>query len=613
MKDSINTAPFGYDGQLHSTWGSSEPEGTLSCLEDLGGHRKSSPSGETEAELVRRIRFERMITGLSTHFIDLGVELVDAGIQVALRKIGEFAGVDRAYIFRFSPSGTTMSNTHEWCAAGISPEIEHLQGLPVEVFPWWCERIKRQQVIHVPCVESLGDEAAAERAILLEQSIRSVVVVPLTYARKVEGFLGFDSVSAQKHWNEEDIALLKIVGEMFMNAIERQKAEALRRSLESQLIASRSMENVARLAGGVAHDFNNLLGVMLNCATVISRGVVNTGLETYANDLLTASKQAADLTRQLLIIGRRGVMEELTLHPNRVLRELEHLVRRTLGEHIEFQLRLDESIGCVKIGRSHFDQMIVNLAMNARDAMLEGGLFRITTEICHIDAAAAAKRIDVTEGRYVLVRATDTGCGMTPDVAARAFDPFFTTKRPTGTGLGLSTLHSIVAENGGYVALDSEVGKGTTVEIFMPFVEGPETYLPREREPLGPIPRGRGEVILVVEDCDNLRRVLCDSLREWGYRVFEAGNAFDGSKLCEKHGGEIQLLLTDIVMPGMSGCQLAERAKREFGIRRIAYMSGYEDEVLAKRGAIEPNVQLFQKPFLVDSLLRYLRQTFDAS
>jgi hypothetical protein len=221
-------------------------------------------SRRTQLELSKRREFESLITGLSTHFIELGAQDADCGINHALRSIGEFCDVDRAYLFRFSNDGTAMNNTHEWCAPGIEPQIELLQGLPLEVVPWWTDRIRRHEVIHVPRVVDMPEEAATEKQILLEQQIRSVVVVPTLYARAVVGFLGFDSVRAEKTWSSEDIALLKIVGEMLVSALERKRADEERRLLEAQLVQARSLENVAKLAGGVAHDFNNILAVILN-------------------------------------------------------------------------------------------------------------------------------------------------------------------------------------------------------------------------------------------------------------------------------------------------------------------------------------------------------------
>jgi signal transduction histidine kinase len=581
-----------------------EPAGVLSLVVNARAQERM------QSALSRRIEFERLISDLSTRFIDLGEQLVDDNIHHALKSIGEFAQVDRAYIFLFSPDGTTMSNTHEWCAEGITPEIEGLQRLPVEDFPWWCARIKQRQAIHIPRVEDMGQEAIAEKNILMAQDIRSVVVVPLFYARKVEGYLGFDAVRSEKEWSHEDIALLTIVGEMFMNALQRHKAEEERRSLVDQIVAARSLENVAKLAGGVAHDFNNLLGIILNCATAISSGLKGTKHERYTDDLLTATKQAATLTRQLLIIGRRNIVEPSVLRPNQVLRDLCHLIEHTLGEGVECSMQLDETIACVRLGRTQLEQIIVNLAMNARDAMPHGGRLFIMTKSVVLGEADTSNRIDVRPGGHVCLSVRDTGTGMTAEVLSRALEPFYTTKRPQGTGLGLSTVHSIVTEANGHIRLSSSPGNGTTVAIYLPVCEAEGTSNPavRRTEPNG---TGRGETILVVEDCEELRQLVSEALIDNGYRVLAAANAARALDLCAETTRSIDLILTDVIMPGMSGREMAALAVERLGIQRVAYMSGYEDEVLTQHRILEPGIRLIQKPFLVEELLRFVRDALD--
>jgi signal transduction histidine kinase len=563
-----------------------------------------------QAELSRRLEFEKLITGLSTHFIDLGAQAIDQGISHALQAIGTFCNVDRAYIFRLAREGSAMSNTHEWCADGIEPQIQILQDLPLEVFPWWIERIKRQESIHVARVLDLPLEAAAEKAILLEQSIRSVVGVPMVYARTAVGFLGFDSVRAEKTWSEADIALLKIVGEMFVSALERKRADQERRSLEAQLIQARSLENVARLAGGVAHDFNNLLAVILNCATIVRRSLSDPEMVAFAGELIQSAKQAAELTRQLLMVGRRGVLDAVVLDINEVVLTLERLVRRTLGESIELTLQLGASAGLIRVGLPQLQQVVVNLALNARDALPRGGQVEIATALVDLDERYAARYIDVNVGRYALLSVRDTGVGMTKDVLLRAFEPFFTTKGAAGTGLGLSTVHGILKQAGGHVVINSEPGQGTSVLAYFPAVTGeaPTRDSQRAREP---VRLGTGETVLLVEDSESLRMLVRSLLETGQYRVLDASNPEAALALCREHADRIALLLTDVVMPGMSGKKLAEAA-RQAGVRNVAYMSGYSDDVLDRQGVLEAGVRLLQKPFLEEDLLRFVRSIIDA-
>ena len=580
--------------------------GTASLVSD------AAIAGRAHAELSKRLEFETLITGLSTHFIGLGAEDIDEGINQAMRVIGEFCSVDRAYLFQFSPDRTAMNNTHEWCAPDIEPQIGMLQGLPLEVFPWWTDHIRRHQVIHIPRVEELPEAAATEKQILLEQQIRSVVAVPTLYERSVVGFLGFDSVRAEKTWSLEDIALLKIVGEMLVSALERKHADEQRRSLEAQLVQARSLENVAKLAGGVAHDFNNLLAIILNYGALLRREVTEPKLAEWLAELVRSAKQASHLTRQLLIVGRRGVIDPLVVELNELVGGLEDLLRRTLGESIELKFELDQSAGLVKVGIPQLEQVVINLALNARAAMPQGGEVTIAASCVLLDSNDAARYIDVVPGRYTRLTVRDSGVGMPPEIAARAFEPFFTTRGSAGTGLGLSTVHAIVKQAGGHVLLESSVGQGTKVSVFLPTVTGASSPSSSGAHAEPPKP-GRGETILVVEDTASLRKLVCNLLHENRYQVLEAADPVEALRLCEQHAGTIDLILTDVIMPKMSGPALVEAARELHGISRVIYISGYEDEALANHGVLREGIRLLQKPFEEDDLLRFVRAGLDES
>jgi signal transduction histidine kinase/ActR/RegA family two-component response regulator len=566
----------------------------------------------THLELSRRLEFETLITGLSTHFIGLGAQDIDEGIDQAMRAVGEFCDVDRAYLFQFSDDRTAMNNTHEWCAPGIEPQLERLQDLPLEAFPWWTDHIRRRQVIHVPRVNDLPDAAATEKQILLEQQIRSVVAVPTLYERTVVGFLGFDSVHSEKTWAVEDIALLKIVGEMLVSALERKRADEERRSLEAQLVQARSLENVAKLAGGVAHDFNNLLAIILNYGALLRREVDDPKLEEWLAELVRSAKQASHLTRQLLIVGRRGVIDPLVVELHELLRGLEDLLRRTLGESVQLKLELDPSAGLVKIGIPQLEQVVVNLALNARAAMPRGGEVVISVTGVLLDGKDAARRIDVVPGQYTRLSVRDSGIGMTPEVAARALEPFFTTRGSAGTGLGLSTVHSIVKQAGGHLLLESAEGRGTAVSLFFPAVNGVAPPAVSDAT-ASPVMAGRGETILVVEDTTALRQIVCQMLREAGYRVLGAADPVEALRTCEQTNGAIDLIVSDVIMPKMSGRALAEAVRERYGISRVIFISGYEDEVLANHGVLREGVRLLQKPFEEGDLLRFVRAGLDES
>jgi signal transduction histidine kinase len=575
--------------------------GAVSILLDVTERNRA------EAALHERRAFEKLITGLSTDFVSLAPQDVDPGINRALAAIGAFARVDRAYIFRFSKDGTTMSNTHEWCAPGIEPQIENLGDLPVSVFPWWTERMRRREVIHIPRVADLPDEAAAERAILLEQAIRSIVVVPITSGQSVLGFLGFDSVQVEKTWEDEDIALLKIVGEIFVSALDRKEADARRALLEAELVQTRSLENVAKLAGGVAHDFNNLLAVILNCAAMLRRELHDSRHIGYINELYDSATQAARLTRQLLLVGRRGIVEPVLLDINEAVRSLHELLRGTLGEHVSLRIELGQDVSTVKLGAPQIEQILLNLTLNARDAMPNGGEFFIGTDTVDLDREHAAKSIDVNPGRYTVLMVKDTGVGMTAEIGARAFEPFFTTKGALGTGLGLSTVHGIVKQAGGHLSLRTAPGQGCSIALYFPALDA--EHAPRSKAPSSPerVERGRGETILLVEDSPPLLKLVGAVLSAHGYRVREASTPSRALEIANQLDHPIDLLLTDVILPEMSGKELTDRLLSARKIRRVIYMSGYENDIIARHGVLAEGVRMLQKPFLETELLEQVR------
>jgi two-component system cell cycle sensor histidine kinase/response regulator CckA len=546
------------------------------------------------SDVDRRFRFERLVLSISTHFINLAPGQIDSGIEAALRQIGEFCAVDRAYVFRFA--GSLMSNTHEWCAPGVEPQLVNLQQLPLAVFPWWVARIERNEVVHIPRVLDLADEAGAEREILREQDIVSVVAVPMVIGSRALGFIGFDSIHDGKLWEDDDIALLRVTGEIVLNALERKRADEERQALEEQLVQSRSMENVARLAGGVAHDFNNLLSVILNHARAIERAVSDPRLRGYARTLCQSAEQAAELTRQLMIVGRRELLQSEVLDLNQVLGSLENLLRRTLGEAVRYDVSSAEIPCTVKLGKAHLKQVIVNLVMNAHDALPKGGHVRVETALLEDPGG---------QTQWIQLRVSDDGVGMSDEVARRALEPFFTTKGSAGTGLGLSTVHAIVRQAGGRVSIQSRPGTGTTVDVLLPRVSAPVA-------PPAPSPddaqatRGKGESILLVEDSEPLRAWLEQTLTENGYQVLVAEDPAAALALLDGRAAMVDLLLTDVILPGISGRELAARVRQQCAQVRVAYISGYDDEVLVRQGVVDPEIALLPKPFLAEDLLAFV-------
>jgi signal transduction histidine kinase len=392
---------------------------------------------------------------------------------------------------------------------------------------------------------------------------------------------------------------------------ERARAQADRERYSRRLEQAQRLESLGQLAGGVAHDFNNLLAVILNC-TAFAAEEMAAG-QTEGNQHCTAalgdlrqvqqaSERAARLTRQLLTFGRRSIAQPEVLNLNTIVTELSKLLRSSLGERITLATSLDPDLRLVFADPGQIEQVLVNLAVNARDAMPDGGTLTVETGNADIDHGYAGLRPGPPAGRYVQLTVSDTGAGMPPETAERAFEPFFTSKpKGEGTGLGLATVYGIISQGGGDVHIYSEPGIGTTVRALLPAC----SKAPAGGSQRTPVPsRRRGhETLLLVEDEPAVREVAHRILTRNGYQVIVAANGSQALDLAKTRKGEIHLLLTDVIMPGISGKDLAAKILADRPSIRIIYMSGYASTVLATQGALDPTITLLEKPFTEATLL----------
>ena len=399
---------------------------------------------------------------------------------------------------------------------------------------------------------------------------------------------------------------------MLINDVtERLRVQDELHKAEEQLRHAQKMEAVGRLAGGVAHDFNNMLSVILSYCDLILADPEGVG--SRRADLLevrAAGVRAAELTKQLLLFSRQQVLEARIIDLNKILVGMEKLLGRLLGADVELTVLSSRTAGKVLADPGQIEQVVMNLAVNARDAMPRGGKLTVQVANTELTKEYAEAHHGVTPGPYVMLAVTDTGTGMDRATQARMFEPFFTTKeKGKGTGLGLSTVFGIVQRAGGHVWVYSELGEGTTFRIYLPRANAPETK--KSRPPPAVSTRGT-ETILLVEDDDQLRTLTQGILTRLGYRVLAASAPVEALRLSEEHRGKIHLLLTDVVMPGMSGRQLAEKIAEMRPATRALFMSGYTDEVIVHHGVLEPGVYFLQKPITPDSLARKLREVLRA-
>ena len=399
---------------------------------------------------------------------------------------------------------------------------------------------------------------------------------------------------------------------------ERLRAQAERERIEARLHQSQRLESLGQLAGGVAHDFNNLLAVISNYTAFVGEVIAEAAegdprWDAARRDLeqiQRATDRATQLTHQLLAFGRREVVQPRVLNLNEVVSDMEHLLRRTLGEHVELFTDAAADLWPVRADAGQLEQVLVNLAVNARDAMPGGGRLTIETSNVHADDELLAKRPGLKPGRYVRLRVSDSGTGMSPEVAARAFEPFFTTKpKGEGSGLGLATVYGIITQAGGDIEISSTVGVGTTVSALLPAVDEVEALV----EPSVPPRRLTGsETILVVEDEPAMREVTRRILVRNGYKVLTAANGPQAISLAAAHPGRLDLLLTDVVMPQMLGREVAERIQQEHRSVRVLYMSGYAHPMLAHSGTLDAGLTLIGKPFSEQELLVKVREVLDS-
>ena len=385
-----------------------------------------------------------------------------------------------------------------------------------------------------------------------------------------------------------------------------------RRSLEEQFRQAQKMEAVGRLSGGVAHDFNNLLGVIIGYAEFLQERLEpQNALRGSVDEILKAGKRAASLTRQLLAFSRQQVLEPKVLDLNVVVSDTEKLLRRLIGEDVELFTQLTPDLGRVKADQGQLEQVIMNLAVNARDAMPQGGKLTIATENVVMDDAFVRRYpYPVQPGAYVCLTVNDNGIGMDAETKARAFEPFFTTKeKGKGTGLGLSTVYGVVKQSGGYIDIYSSPGAGTTFKIYLPRVD--ETIRTEDVPVAGNRSFKGKETILLAEDEASLRRLTRTTLELCGYKVLEAKDGAEGLEVSDAYEGAIDLLLTDVVMPGIGGRALAQELSRRRPDIRLVYMSGYTGQTVGTQESFEPGSHFLSKPFTRETLTRKVREALD--
>ncbi len=564
-----------------------------------------------EEALRSQLSLERLVASISTRFINSPPEQVDEGIDLALQTLGAFFRVDRSYLFLLRDQGRIMDNTHEWCAAGIEPQKDLLQGLHLDESPWWRDMLHHAEYIHIPRVADMPPEAEAEKEVLLAQQIQSLITVPVSHGGSLLGFLGFDSVRCERTWSEESIALLQLVGELIAGALERRRSEEERKSLEEQLHNAQKMEAIGTLAGGIAHDFNNLLMLIQGHASLMLLGP-GPAPDHYERieGILDAVRRGAELTGQLLGFARGGKYEVLPSDLNTIVKQSSRMFART-GRGIRIHRHLEPHLRTVEVDRGQIEQVLVNIYVNGWQAMPGGGDLSLTT--CNMDLdQGAAEPLGLEAGRYVRISVTDTGVGMEPDVRKRVFEPFFTTRKMGGgSGLGLASAYGIIRNHGGAIEVKSQPGHGTTFHIYLPAstAEPVEQVEAETTTPEGIVP-GTG-TILLVDDEEMILNIGETVLNLAGYRVLRAASGREAVAVYRARGESIDLVILDLIMPDLHGSTVFDRIREMNPAARILLSSGYSIDhhaaSILERGADG----FIQKPFGTTELSAMVSQVLN--
>jgi signal transduction histidine kinase/ActR/RegA family two-component response regulator len=563
---------------------------------------------ERSSALQSRVTFEALITDISAQFINLPPERVDHGIVQALGQLGAYTGVDRAYILLFGAEGGGHDRSHAWQRAGLEGSAGHPWDPPAAAWPLSPERLVQQGAIHIPSVPELP--ASPDKAVLAERGIRSWLCLPMWCAGRLVGLLGFDAVHAEKRWSEDDIQLLRTVGEIFANALERKRAEAERQGLEAELRQSQRMEAIGTLAGGIAHNFNNILGAIIGYGEMALAALPSGAGQParYVQQVMTAGQRGKALVDQILAFSRHCEHERRPTRVQSVVEETLDLLRASLPATIAIRARLEAADATVLGDPSQLQQVVVNLAANAAQALDGQGIVEIALDTVELAGDRALSHGALAPGRYVRLTVSDAGSGMDPATAERVFEPFFTTKAAgSGTGLGLATVHGIVAEHGGAIDVRSRPGEGSTFEVYLARTRAPAASVAPAQPPA---PSGRGETVLLVDDERPLVLLGEEMLAALGYEAVGFDSGAEALAAFRADPDRFDLLLTDEIMPGMTGTELAAALHRLRPALPIILMTGHGGEVPSNRRRAAGICEVLKKPLLTrdiaESLTRHL-------
>ena len=562
-----------------------------------------------EARTRARLHVEEALARAACHF----VSHAEADLEKVLSLLGPPVDACRAYVFRFRDDLRIMDDVAEWVRPGVSPQRPNLQGLESALVPWAMKRLVDGKEILIGDVSALPPDASAERDILEAQGNRASAIVPIRDRDgTLTGFLGCDDTRVARAWSLEDVRALRAVAEMIGAFWDRcETAERLRRAAD-QLQHARKMEAIGRLAAGIAHDFNNVVAAIAAHTEFALESIDDPALvKDDLREVQTAASRAGDLTRQLLAFGQRQPLRPRPVDLNEVVSGVEPTLRRVIGDAVALETTLAADLWSALLDPDPMEQVIVSLAVHARDAMPNGGALTVRTANVRTDRPVAVVDGDLPPGEYVTVGVDDSGVGIGADDLPHLFEPFYMAKvGARGFGLGLSVVHGIVNQNGGHIAVRTAPGAGTTFDLYFPRAVDPPADVVFDPE-MATAPRGT-ETLVVVEDERPVRSLTARALRRLGYEVLEAEDGLAALELCVERGAPVDLVVTDVVMPRLGGVELGRRLRQAWPGVKLLFVSGCAEPSAARAAAALGAGTVLTKPFGLAALASRVRALLDS-
>lgn len=582
--------------------------GNTFCIE--GFTTDITAQKKTEKALFHQSRLQQLLMEIASRCINLPLEEMDTVIQQSMEDMACFVDADRAYIFTYDFQKQICTNTHEWCRKGIAAQIDHLQAVPFSAMEDWIEAHTEGRRVYIPDVSTLP--CGGVRDVLEPQNIRSLLTVPMMHKAACLGFIGFDSVRYQHTYSDTEQQLLTLFAQMLVNVSLRKEGEEAQQKLQAQLMQAQKMESVGRLAGGVAHDFNNMLSVIIGHAELALEDLgADHPIAMDLQQIHQAAQRSADLTRQLLAFARKQTAMPRILDLNQTIGGMLKMLQRLIGEDILLSWLPGEALWPVMLDPGQIDQILANLCINARDAIEGTGEIRIRTQMGSYGTEYTRDHKGFIPGDYLVFSVEDTGHGMDAEVMSRLFEPFFTTKAlGKGTGLGLATVYGIVKQNGGYIHAESIRGQGSRFTVYLPRHQSPLPEAPQDSQET--VSGKAHETILVAEDEPAILQMAKRMLENLGYGVLGASSPEAALHLAHTHAGKLHLLITDVIMPGMNGKDLAHAVTALHPDIKKLFTSGYTADVIDRHGVLNPGVHFIQKPFSRKALSQKVREALDA-